>query len=52
MNKLIVFFGGEFFRLLGWGKLYFSKFLAVVFSGAELSVAPVGIKDEGGDLPR
>ena len=44
-------------RSLRWSKLYFSKFLAVVFTGAELSVASVGIKDENsavfaGDLER
>ena len=35
-------------RSLRWPQLYFSKFLAVVFFGAELSVASVGIKDEDG----
>ena len=44
-------------RSLRWPQLYFSKFLAVVFFGAELSVASVGIKDENsavfaGDLER
>ena len=35
-------------RSLRWSKLYFSKFLAVAFTGAELSVASIGIKDEDG----
>jgi hypothetical protein len=35
-------------RSLCWSKLYFSKFLAVAFTGAELSVASIGIKDEDG----
>ena len=35
-------------RSLRWPQLYFSKFLAVVFTGAELSGASVGIKDEDG----
>ena len=44
-------------RSLRCSKLYFSKFLVVVFTGAELSVASVGIKDENsavfaGDLER
>ena len=35
-------------RSLRCPKLYFSKFLAVAFTGAELSVASIGIKDEDG----
>ena len=37
-------------RSLRWRNLYFSKFLAVAFTGAELSVVSVGDKDEDGTV--
>ena len=33
---------------LRWAKLYFSKFLAAVISGAALSAASVGVEDKDG----